>query len=78
MTGAVGAGLGVVAAASAGPNDKDTRTEDLTDEDVTGKMQLVRRGYSVDAGEGAPPTPRIGDSRCPECKRRSGLYCWHC
>ena len=75
LSGAVGAGLGVVAAASAGPDDKDIRAEDLTVHDVTGKIQLVRRGSSVDAGEG---TPRIGDSRCPECKRRSGLYCWHC
>ena len=74
LGGAVGAGLGAAAAASAGSGGKDPRAEVLIDEDVAGKMQLVRRGTSIDAGEG---TPRIGDARCPACKRRSGLYCWH-
>jgi hypothetical protein len=77
LGGAVGAGLGAMAAASVGSDDKvdkDPRAEDLIDEGVTGKMQLVRRGTYVDAGEG---TPRIGDGRCSACKRRSGLYCWH-
>jgi hypothetical protein len=76
LGGAVGAGLGAMAAASVGSDDKvdKPRAEVLIDEDVTGKMQLVRRGTFVDAGEG---TPCIGDGRCSACKRRSGLYCWH-